>query len=173
MEQESQKEFLQECMFDALMKLMDQFPLEEISITQLCQEAGVSRMTYYRNYHAKEDILKVHMDRVFSEYYAGLAARKGLTLYDYCVAFFQMFLGSERAFVRRVQEIDLGVMIMDQFYNYLYDILALAGVSNEKSPYLRSFLAGGLYKLAVDWFRSGAEETPEEMATLMTQFFRQ
>ena len=42
---------------DALLALMKQYPFDDITITQICQEAQVSRQSYYRNYNDKQEIL--------------------------------------------------------------------------------------------------------------------
>ena len=44
-----------ECMVSALMQLLEDKPLSAISVTELTEKAGVSRMTYYRNYQSKEE----------------------------------------------------------------------------------------------------------------------
>jgi len=42
---------------DALLKLLKEFELEEIPILRITEEAKVSRMTFYRNFNSKEDIV--------------------------------------------------------------------------------------------------------------------
>jgi AcrR family transcriptional regulator len=53
-----------ECMVTALMKLVQTKPLSAISISEITEYAGVSRMTYYRNYSSKEEIFKIYMDEI-------------------------------------------------------------------------------------------------------------
>lgn len=42
---------------EALLRLLESAPLDKISVTQLCQEAGVNRATFYRHYTSQEDVL--------------------------------------------------------------------------------------------------------------------
>lgn len=42
--------FAKECIVSALIQLIYAKPLSSITISELCQKAGVSRMTFYRNY---------------------------------------------------------------------------------------------------------------------------
>lgn len=55
----------------ALIELLEDKPLDQISISQLVAKAGVSRNAFYRNYRSKEDILKQRLDqlirRIFKE----------------------------------------------------------------------------------------------------------
>ncbi len=43
---------------DALLLLMRKKDYKDISITEICEKAGVTRMSFYRNFESKEDILK-------------------------------------------------------------------------------------------------------------------
>lgn len=46
-----------ECIQSALVLLMQTKPFEEISVTELVQQAGVSRTAYYHTYKSKEEVL--------------------------------------------------------------------------------------------------------------------
>ena len=46
-----------ECILTALLRLMQDKPYAAISITDITNIAGVSRMAYYRNYSSKDEIL--------------------------------------------------------------------------------------------------------------------
>ena len=53
--------------FTALLILMEQKTYEEITITDIAKRAGVSRMSYYRLYRSKDDILIQHFNEIFAE----------------------------------------------------------------------------------------------------------
>ena len=55
-------------MVTALMLLLKEKPLSAISISELTEKAGVSRMTYYRNYQSKEDIFASYLDEALADY---------------------------------------------------------------------------------------------------------
>lgn len=57
-----------ECIVSALLQLIKTKPLTAINISELCQKAGVSRMTFYRNYDSCEDIFIKHLDEIFEDY---------------------------------------------------------------------------------------------------------
>ena len=50
-----------ECIVTALLRLMKVKSYSSISITDITNLAGVSRMAYYRNYKSKDDILINHL----------------------------------------------------------------------------------------------------------------
>lgn len=52
-----QQSLVEEYMFKALVLLLEQKPYDKISITEIAKRAGVSRMSYYRNYSSKDEII--------------------------------------------------------------------------------------------------------------------
>ena len=56
-----------DCIYEALVILMETKPYKEITITDITRKAGVSRMAYYRNYQDKDDILIDHLREQLEE----------------------------------------------------------------------------------------------------------
>lgn len=55
----TQKEkYVEEYIISALFKLMERKTYESISITEITNKAGVGRISFYRNFDSKEDIVK-------------------------------------------------------------------------------------------------------------------
>ena len=52
---------------NSLLTLLDEKPMDDITISELTQMAGISRMTFYRNYSCKEDILSEHFKDVLKQ----------------------------------------------------------------------------------------------------------
>ena len=160
-----QKRFFQSCLYDALMKLIQEKKFDKISVGELCEAAGVSRMTYYRSYNNKEDILLQHLDECFAMYLADLPVQD---FYGVALSFFQFWQGQEREFLIAVVHSGLSAQLMDKFYGYLDQIIPQM-VSEEVQPFVKSFLAGGLYKMLMDWMKTGTQATPEEMAAFLAK----
>lgn len=158
-----QKRFFQACLYDALMKLMQEKKFDKISVGELCEAAGVSRMTYYRSYNNKEDILLQHLDECFAMYLADLPVQD---FFGVALSFFQFWQGQERAFLIAVVRSGLSAQLMDKFHGYLDQIIPQM-VSEEVQPFVKSFLAGGLYKMLMDWMKTGTQTPPEEMAAFL------
>lgn len=54
---EASNKLTRECLRTALMKLMEQKPYDQISITEIIKKAGVSRTAFYRNYGSKDELI--------------------------------------------------------------------------------------------------------------------
>ena len=50
-------EIVIESITEAMIQLLEDHPLEDIAITDLVKRAGVGRVSFYRNYTSKEDVL--------------------------------------------------------------------------------------------------------------------
>ncbi len=72
-----------ECIVEAMIKLIYEKPLSAITISELTERAGVSRMTFYRNYGSKKDVWKDELADIL-ERYAGesMAQHPGGIYYD-------------------------------------------------------------------------------------------
>ena len=51
---------------EALIRLLKRKPLEKINITELCEEAGINRATFYRHYTLPGEVL-YEMETMFVE----------------------------------------------------------------------------------------------------------
>ncbi len=60
-------QFLRSCIFEALMILLQQKKYDDITVSEITSKAGVSRMTYYRTYSSKEDIVIQHFKEMVTE----------------------------------------------------------------------------------------------------------
>ena len=65
---ESKNEQTRLRIFDALLKLAESKPLADVTVTEVCRRASVSRMTFYRNFSSKEEVLLSRLDQLIVEY---------------------------------------------------------------------------------------------------------
>ena len=62
-------EIVVESITDALLILMKQKPLSEINVSELCNKAGVSRVSFYRNFTSLEDILLKYLKKCTDDWW--------------------------------------------------------------------------------------------------------
>lgn len=58
MNNEQKNTYVKQQLTQALLELLQKKTLAEISVSELTERAGVGRVSFYRNFHTKEDILK-------------------------------------------------------------------------------------------------------------------
>ena len=57
-----------DCMYTALLQLMDEKAYHAITVTEIIRRAGVSRMAFYRNYRDKSEILIARFSQILQEF---------------------------------------------------------------------------------------------------------
>ncbi len=72
-----------DCIYQALIQLMEVKPYEDITITDITKKAGVSRMAYYRNYQKKDDILIDHLKKTLQKIESSISVRSDLIQKDF------------------------------------------------------------------------------------------
>lgn len=62
------RSIIKECIYEAYLQLLEERQSDNISITEITEKAGVSRVSYYRNYNSKIDIINDYL-KDYVEYY--------------------------------------------------------------------------------------------------------
>lgn len=164
-----QREFNRKCLYLGLMKLLEEKSMDKITIGELCEYSGVSRMTFYRSYNFKEDIMLQHLEECFSRFLQSLEETHcSDSHYEVALQFFRFWQTDEKEFLSALVRNGLSGQLMERFYHYLSLMYQNVSLLHHTSEYIRSFLAGGLYKLLVDWTQEKFTATPEELAELLS-----
>ena len=53
-----------------LLQVMEQYDFKDITVTQIAQEAGLSRKTFYRLFSDKDEVLEAILNRLSQEFIA-------------------------------------------------------------------------------------------------------
>ena len=68
MSNEGRNLYVVEHITDALLKLMKEQSFNDISISQICDEAGVGRASFYRNFENKEAVISRYLKKLLDEW---------------------------------------------------------------------------------------------------------
>lgn len=159
MSNEGRNTYVIEHITAAMLSLLQEKPLGEISISELCDRAGVGRTSFYRNFQEKEDILKEYIGKLFQEWSGALG--ENIPLDELIRAIFSHF-EAHRELYALLHERGLVWLLKDV-------ILAACGFRPEQeaiSAYASAFAAYSLYGWVEVWFLRGMRESAEEMAAL-------
>lgn len=171
MHEQGSSQFLKNCIFTALMILMQQKDYDSITITDIAKKAGVSRMSYYRTYSSKEDILIQYFNDLFAACLEDFNRAPDLSEEAFDLKFFQTFL-ENKTLIDNLLHANLYNMVLEYFVKYLKDLLETVYHLDTSDPvvdYMVCSKAGSLCVVAVRWIENGARETPQEMAALFQQ----
>ena len=160
MSNEGRNAYVIEHLTAALVELLQNKTINNISISELCDLAGVGRASFYRNYGCMEEILRAESERRF---------KKWANEYE----------ASDRSLHQMVKTLFCHLEANKDFYNLLYQnnlfnilkdvIIRNCGPKPEQPKevaYSTAFIAYTLYGWIETWFTRGMQESAEEIAAL-------
>lgn len=143
-----EKMLVREWLLNALLELMQEIPYEKITITQITQRAGVPRMTYYRNFKDKEDILKSYSEYLTEELAHTFRSHKVTSNKQYLEIQFDFFL-RYKAYLQTLVQNHKEHIILDTI-NRNVDSM---GFGLEETLMIK-YYAGGIYNILFSWLQS-------------------
>lgn len=161
MSNEGRNAYVIEHLKNALLKLLSEKSLNDISISELVETAEVGRASFYRNYEQKEDILKAHIDCLFREWTDEWQKNDGAPLSEQIrimIAHFE----KHRDFYKLLNERNLTYLLKDA-------VIGICGPKPEYEKvqaYASAFVAYTLYGWIDVWFQRGMRESADEMAEM-------
>ena len=159
--------FAKECIATALFKLMKEKKYEDITITDIANTAGVSRVTYYRNFYSKDDIIIHYLDELGYQFQQETKHLHPATEPHACaLSLFRYWLRYSDVLLC-LYEARLGYMLLDHLNQ---PISQFAVTTREK--YEACFFVGSMHNMLVEWIKGGTKETPEEMADIVCNLLR-
>lgn len=163
-------------LYEGLLRLLRDQPLDKISITELCRESGINRATFYRHYNVPRDIL-LDMQVRFTE--------KMLSSFDriefdrdpqyYLEKLCRYFYDNAelvKLIIRYTSEEDLLGLTHDLIIKFSRRYEAIDGIDEADLKLVSAYVAGGSYNMLRQWLMEDIPKTPKEMSELIVKFER-
>ena len=158
--------FVKDYISEALFVLLKKEPYSNINITKLCNQAGVCRKSFYRNYNSMEEILINKIDEITNEF----LIKSDLTKYrnDFKSKMIKVLnhMKEQDYIVKLYSKNNLLYIIENNFIN-----TALKYNDNLPKEYAH-FLAGGYWSLYRYWMENGYKETADEVANKIDKYIK-
>ncbi|MCH3921918.1 TetR/AcrR family transcriptional regulator [Limosilactobacillus sp.] len=150
---------------DALFELLKKNSFEKISITELTQKAGVARLSYYRNFKSKEDIVEKFFDHEFKNFMAELAKQdqSQVSLQSIMILSFSYWQKKHQQIRMLVRDGQIDLIYLS-FQKNMQLILQRYQEQFSLTQRQAEFVEGGIMIVLLEWIQDGCQETPEEIA---------
>lgn len=148
---------------DTLLNLLKKYHLDQISISALCDTAGVGRASFYRNFNSKEDILK-KMDQKLIEQWGKVWEGDPNSKIENLIPSLLIHYKKHKEFYLMIYREHLSDIVLET-------ILYACKLHEKKTnieAYVTSFIGYGIFGIVNEWIARGMEETPEELFALIT-----
>ena len=144
----------------ALFSLMKIYHYREITVTQLTQEAELSRKTFYRLFNDKDEVLTLVFDRLFEEFFTEIRTH-GIRHYWDMVQLYFDFWESRKDILFLLGKNDLLSRMFEYVYRHAGQIFVAIRTSEKAEefaqplPYLLAYSVGGMHSMLIKWVESG------------------
>ena len=146
---------------ESLLTLLEDKAMEHISISELCDNAGIGRASFYRNFDSKEDILRAYINKLFNGWKNTWEKNNNIPLSSGIGMIFEHF-EEHRSFYHLLNERHLIYLLKD----VILDTMELKPDLPKGEAYAKAFVVYSLYGWIEVWFQRGMQESAEEMKQL-------
>ncbi|USS93447.1 TetR/AcrR family transcriptional regulator [Fructilactobacillus ixorae] len=168
---EKKREQTRQQIISGLLELMLEKPYAEITVKELCKQAKVSRMTFYRNFHTKEEVIEGQFAMVYATFIQRLVAQKRFAFYDVATTFFTLIKENQLMMEALVQN-NLTNLLLDALTNYVKTLIEqqILITREQSSHFLVAMISGGLTEVIVVWTKNGMQEPVEELVLFASKY---
>ena len=157
---------------EALERLLQKKPYQAITITQLAEEAGVGRATFYRLFDDKADVMLYQIEQVFNELVALLGPDSGsslvlTTLFEGWLRQKALFLALIEAGLYEVFQTRLSVIVEEK----LAFVREERGVDSRSWRYFVHIRAGMLFAALRVAITQYPNDTADDIIATMNRLF--
>lgn len=158
-----------------LLQVMSTTPFAEISVSDLCQQLGIPRKSFYRYFSCKDGALQALIDHTLTEYEefrSGRYCAERNLLWDLETYF--LFWQEKKPLLDVLAKNGISGMLFERSLQYAAaeSVVPSRLLSSDLQRIRRhatSFAVSGLLTMMLDWYRGGYQETPAQLAAIAAQ----
>lgn len=152
----------------SFLELLQKKPVAKITVTEICQIAGINRATFYKHYLDVPDLLEKIEEDLFNQIRRSFGAEQ-IKVKDFLIRMLRYTKDNQDRFFALGGENGDPNLMMKTFmvcYESAYPLLAqnMPGVSDNERQMLYHFLSQGAGGVLAWWVRDGMRTSPEELA---------
>ena len=155
-----------ECLQTALLILLENKPLKEITITELVKRSGVSRSAFYRSYNTKEELLIDLCNTIIARIKSAI---KALEKTDRLLWFNNLFT------IIKEHSSQVPLLLKPDFLNIFFkkesNLDKVFMDSSITNRYKAIAMSGALANITFHWVKSGMQESVDEISKICYDIF--
>lgn len=159
----SPEEYSRYYIVEALFRLMSQYEYDKIKVTDIVAKAGVGRVTFYRYFKKKEDVILYYFEHntrgfVLSQKYYPRCKEDYVKV---ATDVFEAFRENMEVF-RLIRKARLEYVYLDYLNKSFSE--SFTSEHGDRSAYLPYVYAGMLFNVSMAWLDKGCSTPPAELA---------
>lgn len=157
----------------ALLTLLQKEKYSKITVRQICQQADLSRQTFYQMFDSKEEVIEYHFSILFQEFALKCDSFQNVSLSE-IVRYFFFFFYDQRDFIQILISNNLVFFLERQFEVYLRKIELFCQINDQEQfgDYTTAYVAGALTQILIHWFDRSFDLRIEDLSILTESIIR-
>lgn len=156
--------YVREHITDSLLNYLQNGKIDDISISELCDRAGVGRASFYRNYNSKEDVIRQYSNKLILEWGKQFEDDPNSSFFNVFGSLFHHYKEYSNFYTTLIRQ-NMSYLILDT----IKFKINLSKDDTNIDAYGKAFFAYGLYGWICEWIDRGMQETPDEINELFKQ----
>lgn len=157
------------CIIDALLHLIEDDKFDEITVTQIAQEADIARRTFYLNFNSKNEVIESYVDIIYKEYVEEVLNYGGRS-FEHDAHLFFAFWKKHSELLYLLEKNDMFMLLLSKFEEILieteyfdFSFWFNKGIEKNKRDYIASILAAILWRILERWVKNDMNASVEEL----------
>lgn len=156
----------------ALLKLLETKAFSDISVSEMCKEAKVSRQTFYSLFGSKENVIIYELQNNCRYTPATLSCScRSANFRTFCHGYSQYITDRKKI---------LGILVKNDMMHCLYDVQYeslmtcsdfMSDITGEERIYLIDFIASGMNSIAKNYVLTGCRSDSDYLEKIMYSLF--
>lgn len=164
----SQKKIL-----DALLELMEQEEYDNITVKNICKNAGISRQTFYYLFDSKDEIVIYYINSFLEEIEQFINDNSIISIYDLIYTYFTA-IDNNQHIKNFISIINITPLFVDTLLKFMAKIhfLKTNKQADLKDDYANHFVSSGLHGIFLLWIKNKKDISLKELVTIIESILR-
>ncbi len=154
---------------NALIDLMKEKNFEDISVSEITTHAGVSRVSYYRNFGSKEDILTGSLKDLMCRFTEEINAIPNHTPTRRVMTVFFHIARENAAIFKLLHQAGMDRQIQEGLDQFILSCPHFPSLDRRRT-YPAYLFSGALFRLLIRWYSGGMTENDSELSNIFCQY---
>lgn len=154
---------------NALIELMKEKEYTEISVSEIVLRAKVSRVSYYRNFDSKEDILRENLETLMLRFSDEINSLPRQTPVRRVMAAFFHIAREEHGIFQLLHQAGMDAWIQEELDQFILSSPHFPTLDRRRT-YPAYLFSGALFRLLIQWYAHGMQENDTELSNIFCQY---
>lgn len=163
----------QKRILEALLKLMEQEEYNDITVKNICKQAGISRQTFYYLFESKDEIVIYYINEFLEVTEQIINDNSFISIYDLIYTYFTAIDNNENI-KKFISIINITPLFINALLNFMakMHIIKTNKQADKKDYYAHNFVSSGLHGIFLLWIKNNKDIPLKELVIIVENILR-